>query len=243
VKKKKSFALFPLVAAVLNLICGCTSNPFGDNEISEEKRKISGVAQLADQSSAKGIMVWMAGFNVSALTDENGRFEIALPPKGSQGSTGGLSGIFNMYFFVANYLLDSAQVVVQNGAFVYGRGDVNKDGKLSAPRSLRRFLRISTAVLPAAVEKNFADRIGVNVTLEAIVDSATVLFPRSVGGFLGAVFFKRVGSEDLFIYEPVVGANTRDVTVIGKAPRSRLLVFTMLQFRCRRANTKSFPIC
>jgi hypothetical protein len=229
VKKKKSFALLPLVAAAFNLIYGCTSNPFGDDEISQEKRKISGVARLADQSSAKGIMVWMAGFNISTLTDEGGGFEIALPPKGSQGSTGGLSGIFNMYFFMANYLLDSAQVVVQNGAFVYGRGDVNKEGKLSVPRSLRRFLRISTALLPPAVEKNFPNRIGVNVTLEAIIDTATVIFPRSVGGFLGAVFFKRVGSEDLIIYEPVAGANTRDISLIGRVSSSRLIVFTLLQ--------------
>ncbi|MGH7597945.1 MAG: hypothetical protein ACREOI_16470, partial [bacterium] len=239
--RKKSFALLPLVAAALNLIYGCTSNPFGDDKISEEKRKISGVAQLADQSSAKGIMVWMAGFNISTLTDENGGFEINLPPKGSQGPAGGLSGIFNMYFFVANYLLDSAQVVVQNGAFLYSRGDVNKDGKLSAPRSLRRFLRISTAMLPPSVEKNFANRIGVSVTLEAIIDSATVVFPRSVGGFLGAVFFKRVGSDDLLIYEPVAGANTRDVVVIGKVSNSRLAVFTLQQLSLQPGQYEVIP--
>ncbi len=240
-KRKKSFALLPLAAVALNLIYGCTSNPFGDNEISEEKRKISGVARLADQSSAKGIMIWMAGFNISTLTDENGGFEINLPPKASQGPTGGLSGVFNMYFFVANYLLDSAQVVVQNGAFLYGRGDVNKDGKLNAPRSLQRFLRISTALQPPSVEKNFANRIGVNVTLEAIIDSATVVFPRSVGGFLGAVIFKRVGSDDLLIYEPVAGANTRDVVVIGKVSSSRLAVFTLQQLSLQPGQYEVIP--
>jgi hypothetical protein len=84
-------------------------------------------------------------------------------------------------------------------------------------------------MLPPSVEKDFANRIGVNVTLEAIIDSATVVFPRSVGGFLGAVFFKRVGSDDLLIYEPVVGANTRDVVVIGKVSSNRLAVFTLQQ--------------
>jgi hypothetical protein len=229
VKKEKSFISSLLVAALV-LFYGCTSNPFGGDKISEEKRKISGVARLADGSSAGDILVWMAGFNISTLTGANGQFEITLPPKGSQGPTGALNGIFNLYFFVANYFLDSAQVVVQNGAFVYARGDVNEDGKLSAPRSLRRFLRISTALSPASVAKNFTDRIGVTVTLEAIGDSATVVFPRSVGGFLGAAFFKRVGSDDLFIYEPVSSANTREIVTVGRlAPQSRLMVITLLQ--------------
>lgn len=240
-KRKTSCVLLSLVAAAFNLIYGCISNPFGDDKISEEKRKISGVARLADQSNAKGIMVWMAGFNISTLTDESGGFEMTLPPKASQGSTGGLSGIFNMYFFVANYLLDSAQVVVQNGAFLYGRGDVNKDGKLSAPRSLRRFLRLSTALLPPSVEKNFVNRIGVNVTLEAIIDSATVVFPRSVGGFLGAVIFKRVGSDELLIYEPVAGANTRDVVVVGKVSINRLAVFTLQQLSLQPGQYEVIP--
>jgi hypothetical protein len=113
VKRKTRFALLPLIAGAINLICGCTSNPFGDDEISEEKRTISGVAQLADQSNAKGIMVWMAGFNISTFTDESGAFKITLPPQGSQGPAGGLSGVLNMYFFVGNYLLDYAQVGVQ----------------------------------------------------------------------------------------------------------------------------------
>jgi hypothetical protein len=226
---KRTKKLFPLAAAAFTLFYSCTSNPFGDNEISAEKRKISGVVQLADQSSAKDIVVWMAGFNISTRTDESGRFEMTLPPKGSQGAAGGLSGIFNIYFFVANYLLDSAQVVVQDGAFLYGRGDVNKDGKLSAPRSLRRFLRISTALLPPSVENSFASRIGANVTLQAIIDTATVIFPRSVGGFLGAVFFRRVGTEDLIIYEPVAGANTRDMALVGRNSASRLIVFTLQQ--------------
>jgi hypothetical protein len=216
-----------LLAAGCGLLCSCTSNPFGGNKISEEKRKISGSARLADQSDAKGILVWMDGFKIATYTDANGQFAINLPPKESQGQTGAISGVFNLYFFVANYLLDSAQVVVQNGAFLYARGDVTKDGKLNAPKTLQRFLRLSTTLLPPAVSKSFTSRIGLNVTLEATIDSATVIFPRSVGGFLGGAIFKRLDSEETFIFEPVPGANTRDLALITRSPSSRLLVFTL----------------
>lgn len=216
-----------LLAAGSGLLCSCTANPFGGNKISEEKRKISGSVRLADQSNAKGVLVWMAGFNISTFTDENGGFEINLPPKESQGSAGAISGVFNLYFFVANYLLDSAQVVVQNGAFLYSRGDVNEDGKLNAPRTLRRFLRLSTVLLPPSVSISFTSRIGVNAILEATIDSATVIFPRSVGDLLGAAFFKRTGSDEVFIFEAVPGANTRDVALIARTPNSRLLAFTL----------------
>jgi hypothetical protein len=119
-------------------------------------------------------------------------------------------------------------VVVQNGEVAYSRGDINKDGKLSAPKSLRRFLKISSEALPASVAKDYQFRIGVKVTLEALIDSATVIFPGSVGGLLGACFFKRVGSEEVFIWESVPGARTRDVAIIGRVPSERLLVFTLL---------------
>lgn len=216
-----------MVAAGLAVLSGCISNPFGDDKISSENRKISGTVRLADQSIAKDIYVWLAGFNVSTYTNEQGGFEITLPPKSAQSANGAVSGVFTLYFYMANYQLDSAQVVVQDGVFAYSRADINKDGKLSAPKSLRRFLKITSEALPSSVAVDYEFRIGVKVTLEALIDTVTVIFPGSVGGLLGACFFKRVGSEEVFIWESVPGARTRDAAIIGRVPIERLLVFTL----------------
>ncbi|MGH7453286.1 MAG: hypothetical protein ACRENG_18195, partial [bacterium] len=93
-----------MVAASLAVLSGCTSNPFGNDKISSEKRKVSGTVGLADQANAKDIYVWLAGFNVSTYTNEQGGFEINLPPKPAQSANGAVSGIFSLYFYMANYL-------------------------------------------------------------------------------------------------------------------------------------------
>lgn len=226
---KAKHSLLAFLLAAFCIFYGCTSNPFGDDKISEEKRNVSGTIKLADQTSAKDVYVWLAGFNLGAYTDEQGQFQLTLPPKGGQGTPGGVSGVFNLYPYLANYHLDSAVTVIQNGLFVYSRGDINKDGKLAASKVLRRFLRISTVVSPTVVSKNFSGNIGVTVTLEALDDSATVIFPRSVGGLLGAVLFKRIGAEEVFVFEFSPGANTRDITIVGRAPKSRVMLFNLLQ--------------
>jgi hypothetical protein len=220
---------------------GCTSNPFGGDKISEEKRTVSGTIKLADQTSAKDVYVWLAGFNLGAYTDEQGQFQLTLPPKGGQGTSVGVSGVFNLYPYLANYYLDSAATIIQNGLFVYSRGDINKDGKLAASKVLRRFLRISTTVSPAAVSKTYSGNIGVTVTLEAVDDSSTIIFPKSIGGLLGAVLFKRVNSEEVFVFEFSPGANTRDITIIGRSPKSRVMLFNLLQVPLPPAQYEVIP--
>lgn len=220
-----SAAVFAFLSFVFS---GCISNPFGDDNVAGEKRQVTGVVQLSDQGSPEHVYVWMPGFNLSARTDEQGQFQLTLPPKASQGTPGGVSGFFNIYSFLANYRLDSVQTVIQNGVFVYSRGEVNKDGKLASARVLRRFLRISTAVVPASVPRSFAGNIGVTVTLEA-ADSATVIFPKSVGGVLGALLIQRVGTEDISIFQSLPGIEARDIDLIGRTPKSRSTSFNLVQ--------------
>lgn len=233
--------VFFSLGAVLFMFCGCTSNPFGGNDIAEEKRQISGVVQLGDQGSPKDVHVWMAGFNIATRTNDQGQFQLTLPPKGSQGTPNGVSGFYNVYSFLANYRLDSAQTVIQNGAFVYAKGDINKDGKVASSRILRRFLRISTIVSPSSVPQSFAGRIGVSVTLEATIDSCTVIFPNSLGDLLGAVLFRRVGTEDISIFQTTPGIEVRDIELIGRAPKERTTVFNLVQVPLSPGQYEAIP--
>lgn len=238
--KNKSLVLRLLGAAALGW-WSCTSNPFGGDDIADEKRQVSGVVQLSDQGSPKDIHVWMAGFNISTRTNEQGQFQLTLPPKGSQGTSGGVNGFFNIYPFLANYRLDSAQTVIQNGAFVYSKADINKDGKLASLRQLRRFLRISTAVSPSSVQRSFAGRIGVTVTLEATIDSTTVIFPNALGDLLGVVFFRRVGTEEVTTFETTPGVGVRDIELIGRAAKSRTTVFNLVQVPLAPGQYEAIP--
>jgi hypothetical protein len=227
---KWPFFITALIALIgLSNFCGCTSNPFGEDDIASGTGTIRGSVQLSNRASPEGVYLWLDGFNLSTRTDASGNFVLTLPPPSAQGSSGGISGVFNLYFYLANYLLASTQVATQKGGFVYARGDLNAKGELAAPKTLQRFLRISTLVAPSSVRTNFTGNINVEVTLEATIDSATVIFPKAVGGLLGAIFIKRAGSEEVFLAESVPGAVTRDIQIIGRAPHRRLMLFNLLQ--------------
>lgn len=239
-KKDKEFYWVLLITSLF-YFSSCTSNPFGGDKISGGKLRMSGTVRLADQAEAKDILIWMSGFNTSTVTNANGEFALNLPPKAAQSGSGGVSGIFTVYFYLANYFLDSAQVVVQNGEFVYSRGDLNKDGRVAVTKSLRRFLEISAVVSPEAVEQSFNFRIGVTVTLRALIDSCTVIFPGSIGDLLGAVFFRNIATGEVVIFQSVPGALTRDIAIIGRTPADRVSAFTLNQLALPQGQYEVIP--
>ncbi|MFH1943719.1 MAG: hypothetical protein ABIL68_16580 [bacterium] len=219
-----------LVAGVsLQFFTGCTWNPFGSNDISGGYREVSGTVQLHDGSSPEGVYVWLESFNVGTTTDETGQFTIALPAKSSQGASSGLSGVYNLYFFVANYGLKSAQVVVQEGEFVYSRGDVNKDGRLAALIILKRFLRIEMDVDPAIVDENYTGNIRVTVTLTAAQDSVSAIIPESIGdGSLGAVLIRKMSTREVFIHKFSIFGGMRVKVLVGRQSYNTGMNFNLI---------------
>jgi len=212
----------------LVILFNCTELPFGENKISSGHRQISGMVELHDGGSPEGVYVWLSGFDIGAYTDESGNFKLTLPPKSGQGSAGGSSGTFDLYFYLANYLISSSPVVVRDGEFVYSSGDINSKGKLYLPKVMRRFLRINTSVNPSSVALNYTNPIEVKVTLEATIDSATVIIPGSVDGMLGAVLVKKIDSHEVFIYEAVPGSSTRAKIMVPLLSTSLSMTFNLV---------------
>ena len=134
-RKALQYTELIIIGSVLLTLSGCTWNPFGEEEISSGYREISGNVQLNDGSNPDGIYVWLEGFNAGTYTDGTGQFSLTLPQSGSSG----LSGVYKLYCYVANYELDYAQVVIQDGEFAYSRGDINKEGKLALSKLCRKY--------------------------------------------------------------------------------------------------------
>ena len=222
------YAMLIMVGVFLARFSGCTWNPFGEDEISSGHRQIRGTVQLHDGSSPEGVYVWLDGFNIGDYTDGTGQFKLILPAESSHGSSSVVSGIYSVYFYIANYGLDSAQVVVQDGEFVYSRGDINKDGKLYAPMVMRSFLRINTSVEPLSVSANYTGNIEVKVTLTAMIDSATVVVPKSIGGMLGAILLKKSDSQTVTIFTSAPYIETRAAILVGKVGRTIGMTFNFI---------------
>lgn len=219
-----------LFLAAVSLLCmSCIENPFGgDKDISGGTRSVRGQVTLSNGAKSEGAYVWLDGFNLGTNVNAQGEFTLTLPPAGSQSSGGGANGVYQLYFFLANYTLKSSSIVTRNGAFVYGQGEVNKSGELTNAKSLDQFLRISTEVNPATVSTNYSGVVSVEIFLTATIDTATVVFPNTLAGLLGAVLIRRVGGNEVYVAEAVPGAQGQEVQRVGRTATKRGLTFNLL---------------
>lgn len=213
-----------LILLFLSGLFHCTELPYGGNEISSGHRKISGKVELHDGGSPENVYVWLSNFDIGTRTDKAGEFTIILPPKSVQA----VSGTFTLYYYIANYLLASSEVVTRDGEFVYDQGDINKKGQLCLPKVLRRFLSVTTSVSPSSVTENYTETIKVTVSLRATIDSVTVIIPGSSGYTLGAVFIRKLDSPGVFIYESIPGLAPRRQLMIGSVPTTLKMTFNLV---------------
>lgn len=223
--------LLPLLVLLL-WFAACTSNPIGEDEISSGKRQITGKVTLSDKASPAGVLIWLDFFDAGAKTDENGEFSITLPQTAIQGGTSdGVTGIFTLYYFLTNYKLETTQLVVNNGEFAYSQGDINQDGELFEPKSLRKFLSIRTSVEPATVSEDFVGVINVNVHLQTLLnqETAVVRFPSSTLGPLGTIILKYLATGELFVFASLQRDPNSDTQTIGNIEQVISMSFNKTQ--------------
>lgn len=225
---RRTPALTLLLAGVFAVAhFGCTENPFSNDKVSGGSRQVSGAVQLGDGQSAEGVYIWLDGFNVGSRADGAGRFQLTLPPRSSQG--GDINGVFNLYFYAANYRLAASEVVVRSGEFAYDKGDINKNGELARAAVLAKFLRIITEVSPATVNSSALSRLYVTVKLSATSgDTVTVAFPGLFSDGLAKALLKKSGSDEaILLYSNEFGFATSDLQVVNTGVFSRTIVFNL----------------
>ena len=225
-----------LVWPTLVLLAGCLESPFGDNDITGGTQAINGSVALNNGASAKDAFVWLDTFNAGSRADANGAFRLILPPAAGQPG-GGISGAFDLYFYMANCRLNTANVTTRNGVFVYDAADLNKNGALRAKIVLSPFLGITTQLSPARVaQSDTAEAIDLRVTLQTLIgDTATVIFPQSVIGTLGAVIFKSTNTGATTVFQRVAGGSAREVIIVGRTPVVRGFTFRLREVTPRLA--------
>ncbi|MFQ5823217.1 MAG: hypothetical protein ACE5IW_09860 [bacterium] len=224
-----------IVFISLVVIHGCTENPIGEVEVSAENREIRGKVQLGNNMSPASVYVWLEGFDIGTRTDEQGNFQITLPLPSSQGNPAGVTGAFNIYYFVANFNLDSTQVFTRNGFFVYSQGEVDGNGELNNPKTLFQNLRITTHVRPSSVSaadfESAADAafiLRVDVTLEATTDTVVVFFPALVNDTFGPLIFRNITTDDVVILQSAIaGLVESDLDTIDSVPVMRTMAIKM----------------
>jgi len=225
VKLNRLFLCVLFIGLVFSYQLSCTKSPF-EADIKPEARIIKGKIDLVSTFPDDNIFVWLEGFDLSTRTDESGFFSIEIPRELSE-STSSLNGIFKLYFYVANYEINTASIIVRNGLFLYGEGDLTDQGSLTHTIPMHKILDIFTLVDPQWVPNWYEGPIDVQVTLQATFDSVTVIYPKSIGGLLGAVLLRNMETQEIFVDIPDPGASTKAYDVIGTEPESRRMIFQL----------------
>ena len=119
----------------------CSSNPFWD-DLKTREIKIYGHISLDEQDRDAPVFIWADIFNSYTKTDKDGLF--SLPLDNSQTQTGNINGPVQVYFYVHNYILDSATVFFTDGKFSSEQIEFSNDGMLIKHINLRKLVSASS---------------------------------------------------------------------------------------------------
>ena len=187
--KKQQLVILCFITVFLLLVC--TSNPIFKDEDSSSQRIVEGKVCLSDDSSPEGIFVWLEGLDISTVTDEEGAFSLQLPPVQSQPG-GGLSGEYNIYYYVGNYALASSSLVLQDGSILTEAGDVDSKGNINETVVLRKLLNIKTEINLPVIKETDSLRLVITVILDPQGDPVEVETMKSPDDWLTRMIFKEI---------------------------------------------------
>jgi hypothetical protein len=203
-----------LFSFVVIILSNCTSNPFDSDEVSTRGQKIAGTVTLSDTASPKNVYVWLSGVEMGTYSDSNGKFELRLPNTSAQ-SGGGLSGHYFLYFYVANYQVESVSVALRKGVVQTGQGDINDEGEVEETIRLKKLLNIHISASPTSypyftenssliqeychIFTGFEEPFAFLVEMTSLVNSLIIRFPNTTTGPASIVFFNNIDPDQSFI--------------------------------------------
>ncbi|MGH1362505.1 MAG: hypothetical protein ACRBF0_03050 [Calditrichia bacterium] len=151
----------------LLITAACTDNPFSDNGALQSRNSIVGQVELPEGANGVRPYIWLDKINLGAFSDSSGRFSLKLPSPANQPGNG-FSGSLTLYCYIGNYKIDTRQVLMNDGEFLYGQGDLNKNGGIVSALSPAKMLNVQTDVIPLIISPDVDEVIAVNMNLRAV---------------------------------------------------------------------------
>ena len=249
--RKRQLHLFNLILVTFFFFSGCTENVLDNQSISSPKNQISGTVKLNQRENAEGIYVWLEGLNIGQMTDENGEFKLEIPQFLLQEYQSRLTGVFNLYYYSANFNLESTQLFFRNGSLASHQDVISGDGELRKPQVVLQNLRIKTLVVPESVSsaevvqgelRRQSIVVILKVTLQALLGPLTIKFPTAVGNLISPVIFRNVNTDEVVILESrIAGLSVGDVLTLREGPVSRYLIIELLSHQLSKGEYEVIP--
>ena len=217
--KQSGLTSIAIFSVMIFILTGCTDNPFSDGgELTASQ--ISGQITLSHETDFSGIYVWLGEFNISTFTNTAGDFRLSLPPPTSQSGGEGVNGDYKLYFYVANFGLDSATVTILNGDLVRSTTDIDESGSVRRAIILPKLLNVEVVSDKESVNASDTSNISLDVILSSprIVPVKTVMLKVSNHATLPlpALFLKKVDTEEELFKIVDIGSHINFVNFIDK---------------------------
>jgi hypothetical protein len=215
-----------VLCAILICTCGCTDNPFESGEpVSGSKRRLSGTVMLDAQTDHSGVYVWLEGFGTAAVSSNDGRFALLLPPSDSQPASRAVSGIFNLYAFLGNFRPVALRTAVQNGTFTFPTEAIDEAGIIRNPLFMQELFTVETVLSRGSVEEDSPRVLTLTVYLKSSISGTEVYFPRIQNGVEGPVILHNLETGEARVMKTVVtGVEQSDYVKLGAVPYSRMMM-------------------
>jgi len=204
---------------ILSFLISCTENPFSDPpEVGSTQ--IRGQVLLNNDTDNSGVYVWLEKLGVSAYTNTDGEFLISIPPPASQGGGGGIDGDLFMYFYLANYKLDSVKIEFLNGVPLASKGDLNGEGNVTRFIQLSNLLNVRLSFNNTTISMSSIAKLLIKITLtspqlDPVRVVVTKLGPQETVP-LPAFFIRKVDSEESILRINDIGTYFEFVEFISR---------------------------
>ena len=188
-------AVWALLGCLLCWGLSCTQNPFDDQAEITSKNKVSGFIELEGVQDARNVYAWLDIFELGDFSDARGYFQLELPPPEQQ-PQGGYTGQVNLYFYSANYKIDSTSLIIRRGEFLFPQGLTDETGQLRNPVILEKLLDVTVTLDPATFSADDSAPVEIFVSLCAKQYPVEVLTTETNDREIAFFLAERVDTSD-----------------------------------------------
>ncbi|MFH2048808.1 MAG: hypothetical protein ABIJ12_05120, partial [bacterium] len=176
-----------------------------------------------DKTKPDGVYVWLESYDIGTFTDSDGKFSITLPSPEASGLGSDFSGEIYLYFYFANYILDSSVVIFSNGKFSDIQRDIKQDGSLKEVKILSSLLQVNTSIIPSVV------RLDENGPVKVTVKLKTFHYPLQIY-YRGLLIKPPPGIlKSGIVFKSIVDPENR--SVLFDLPGSKKLIYNFPSFQ------------
>lgn len=209
--KSKFFSFVSLMLALV-FASGCTHNPFGGDDEISAKRTVGGQVNLEQSENSGGLYIWLEGIDTGTFTDGEGNFQLTLPPPASQPG-GGFTGTANLYFYMANFRMDTTKLILRNGEFLYSQGEIDEKGNFRQTRTMNKLMSINTSLSPASIDTAFSGNIRATITIDVWDSQIELQTIKSDFQYFAIAAVEKQNADPPFVRSFITGAIKTDTTL------------------------------